>query len=45
MKINPQVKKFKDKMSTPHYCSHVEIDEDSMLIGAPVFVELALQNK
>tara|TARA_Y100000816_G_C26089922_1_gene575816 strand:- start:295 stop:1455 length:1161 start_codon:yes stop_codon:yes gene_type:complete len=35
----------KDKMSTPHHCSHFDIDEDSMVIGTSVFVELALQNK
>ena len=35
----------KDKMSTPHHCSHFDIDENSMVIGTSVFVELALQNK
>ena len=35
----------KDKTSTPHHCSHFDIDEDSMMIGTSVFVELALQNK
>ena len=35
----------KDKMSTPHHCSHFDIDEYSMVIGTSVFVELALQNK
>ena len=35
----------KDKMTTPHHCSHFDIDEDSMVIGTSVFVELALQNK
>ena len=45
MKINLQVKKFKDKMSMPHHCLHFEIDEDSMLIGLSVFIELSLQNK
>ena len=35
----------KDKTSTPHHCSHFDIDEDSMVIGTSVFVELALQNK
>ncbi len=37
--------KGKDKMTTPHHCSHFDIDEDSMVIGTSVFVELALQNK
>tara|TARA_B100001989_G_scaffold32207_1_gene19187 strand:- start:194 stop:1354 length:1161 start_codon:yes stop_codon:yes gene_type:complete len=35
----------KDKTSIPHHCSHFDIDEDSMVIGTSVFVELALQNK
>ena len=35
----------KDKTSTPHHCSHFDIDEDSMVIWTSVFVELALQNK
>ena len=35
----------KDITSTPHHCSHFDIDEDSMVIGTSVFVELALQNK
>ena len=35
----------KDKISTPHHCSHFDIDEDSMVIGTSVFVELSLQNK
>jgi len=31
-------------MSTPHHCSHFDIDENSMLIGSSIFVEIALQN-
>ena len=31
-------------MSTPQHCSHFDIDEESMLIGSSIFVELALQN-
>ena len=31
-------------MSTPQHCSHFDIDEDVMLIGSSVFVELALNN-
>jgi len=27
-------------MSTPHHCSHFDIDEDAMLIGSSIFVEL-----
>ena len=29
----------KDLMSVPHHCSHFDIDEESMLIGASVFAE------
>ena len=31
-------------MSVPHHCSHFNIDEDAMLIGSSIFVELALKN-
>ena len=31
-------------MSIPQHCSHFDIDEESMLIGSSIFVELALQN-
>ena len=31
-------------MSTPHHCSHFDIDENAMLIGSSIFVEVALQN-
>ena len=36
--------KDRPPMSTPQHCSHFDIDEDVMLIGSSVFVELALQN-
>ena len=32
-------------MSVPQHCSHFNIDEDAMLIGSSVFVNLALSNK
>ena len=31
-------------MSTPQHCSHFDIDEDAMLIGSSIFVQLALNN-
>ena len=31
-------------MSVPQHCSHFDIDEDSMLIGASIFIELAYNN-
>lgn len=31
-------------MSSPHHCSHFDIDENAMLIGSSIFVEVALQN-
>ena len=31
-------------MSTPQHCSHYDIDENVMLIGASIFIELALNN-
>ena len=31
-------------MSTPQHCSHFDIDEDAMLIGSSIFVELAYNN-
>ena len=31
-------------MNTPHHCSHFDIDENAMLIGSSIFVEVALQN-
>ena len=34
----------REPMSTPQHCSHFDIDEDVMLIGGSVFVELALHN-
>jgi len=37
--------KKKKPMSIPHHCSHFDIDEDVMLIGSSIFVELAYSNK
>ena len=34
---NPKNKKL---LSTPHHCSHFDIDENSMLIGSSIFIEL-----
>ncbi len=31
-------------MSTPQHCSHFDIDEDAMLLGSSIFVELVLNN-
>jgi len=31
-------------MSTPQHCSHFDIDEDTMLIGSSIFIELGLKN-
>ena len=31
-------------MSSPHHCSHFDIDENAMLIGSSIFVELAYRN-
>jgi len=31
-------------MSTPHHCSHFDIDENAMLVGSSIFIEVALQN-
>ena len=36
--------KDRPMMSTPQHCSHFDIDEDVMLIGSSIFVELALNN-
>ena len=36
--------KDRPPMSTPQHCSHFDIDENVMLIGSSVFVELGLQN-
>ena len=36
--------KDREPMSTPQHCSHFDIDEDAMLIGSSIFVELALEN-
>ncbi len=33
--------KDRPSMSTPQHCSHFDIDEESMLIGSSIFVELA----
>ena len=33
--------KDRPPMSTPQHCSHFDIDEESMLIGSSIFVELA----
>lgn len=30
-----------EPMSTPHHCSHFNIDEDALLIGASTFVRIA----
>ena len=32
----------KEMMSTPQHCSHYDIDEDVMLIGSSIFIELGL---
>lgn len=32
--------KNSEPLSTPHHCSHFDIDEDSLLVGASVFVQL-----
>ena len=37
--------KDKAPMSSPHHCSHFDIDENAMLIGSSVFVNLGLSNK
>ena len=34
----------KKLMSTPQHCSHFDIDEQAMLTGCSIFVELALNN-
>ncbi len=34
--------KNKKLMSTPQHCSHFDIDEEAMLVGSSIFVELAL---
>ncbi len=31
--------------SVPHHCSHFDIDERSLLVGASIFIELALGNE
>ena len=31
-------------MSVPQHCSHFDIDEEAMLIGSSIFVQLALNN-
>ena len=36
--------KDRPPLSTPQHCSHFDIDEDVMLIGSSIFVELGLQN-
>ena len=36
--------KDREPMSTPQHCSHFDIDEDAMLIGASIFVQTALEN-
>ena len=36
--------KDREPMSTPQHCSHFDIDEDAMLIGSSIFVQLALEN-
>ena len=33
--------KDRDLMSTPQHCSHFDIDEEAMLIGSSIFVEIA----
>ena len=33
--------KNRKPMSTPHHCSHFDIDEEVMLIGSSIFIELA----
>jgi len=33
--------KDRDPMSTPQHCSHFDIDEEAMLIGSSIFVEIA----
>ena len=33
------------EMSIPQHCSHFNIDENAMLIGSSIFVELALNNQ
>ena len=30
----------KDLLSTPHHCSHFDIDEDALLIGSSSFVKI-----
>ena len=32
--------KGKEPLSTPHHCSHFDIDEDALLIGTNTFVQL-----
>jgi amidohydrolase len=32
--------KGRELLSTPHHCSHFDIDEDALLVGSSVFVQL-----
>jgi amidohydrolase len=32
--------KDREPMSTPHHCSHFDIDEDSLLVGSSLFVQI-----
>ena len=34
----------REPMSTPQHCSHFDIDEEAMLIGSSIFIELAINN-
>ncbi len=36
--------KDREPMSTPQHCSHFDIDEEAMLIGSSIFVQLGLNN-
>ena len=40
--IHELAPKNKKLMSTPQHCSHFDIDEEAMLVGSSIFVELAL---
>jgi len=33
-----------EPMSTPQHCSHFDIDEEAMLIGSSIFIELVINN-
>ena len=32
--------KTREPLSTPHHCSHFDIDEDALLVGSSLFVQI-----